>query len=256
VKPLFIAGPSRSGTTALTVYLNEHPEVLVCRERFAGWPRQEITPKLFTFDRIMDFEDGHEPPHRDTDKRRRRHRQILDGKNFAKLRYVGDKVPQYTDSLKVLSENNPGARFLITYRPVEEVAESTEDRAKNNKNNAPWLRDKNGFEVGIRQWNKALRGTREFIESGVNPNVLIVSYHEFFNRNEESIPLLSCFLGIEFGESVRRGWREKTRAFEASRRPKALLSERHRALVKKHADHDTEAYILRLMERQWERMSL
>jgi acetoacetate decarboxylase len=74
VKPLFIAGPGRSGTTALTVYLNEHPEVLVCRERFTGWPRQKITPELFTFERIMDFEDGYEPPHRNTDTRRRSHR--------------------------------------------------------------------------------------------------------------------------------------------------------------------------------------
>lgn len=250
MKPLFIAGPGRSGTTALAVYLNEHPEVLVCRERFTGWPRRKITPGLFTFERIMDFEDGHEPPHRNIDIRRQKHRQILDRKDFAKLRYVGDKVPQYTNALRVLSENNPGARFLITYRPVEEVAESAEHRSKNPNDN--WLGGKDGFKVGIKQWNKALQCTREFIESGVNPNVLIVSYHEFFYRNEEFIPLISRFLGIEFGESVQRAWRERTRAFKASRRPKAPLSDRHQNLIKKLVDRETEAYILRRIEKQWE----
>ena len=247
--PLFIAGPRRSGTTALTVYLNDHPEILVCRERFTGWPRQEITPDLFTFGRIMDFEDGHEPSHRDTERRRRNHRQILEGKSFAKLRYVGDKVPQYTESLQVLSKNNPEARFLITYRPVEEVAESEDVRLENNPLRNP---GENGFEVGIKQWNNALRHTREFIESGVNPNVLIVSYHEFFHRNAKFIPLMERFLDIEFDESVKQAWRERSRAFEASRRAKAPLNNRQRALTKKHADRKTEAYILTHIERQWE----
>jgi hypothetical protein len=251
VDPLFVAGPRRSGTTALTMYLNEHPEVLVCRERFAGWPRERITPELFTFERIMDFEDGHEPQHRNTDRRRLVHRQILGEKHFEELRYVGDKVPQYTDSLKVLSENNPGARFLITYRPVEEVAESEDNRLANNSARD---RDKNGFKVGIKQWNKALRYTREFVESGVSPNVLIVSYHETFYRNEEFIPLVERFLDIEFDEPVRRAWRERTRAFEASRRPKAPLNRGHRALIDRHADRDTEAYILGRIERQREGM--
>jgi hypothetical protein len=249
VKPLFIAGPRRSGTTGLTVYLNDHPEVLVCRERFTGWPRRLITPELLTFERIMDFEDGHEPPHRITNARRRKHRQILDRKDFAKLRYIGDKVPQYTNSLKVLSENNPGARFLITYRPVEKVAESEANRIENNPR---WKGGKNGFEIGIKQWNKALQYTREFVESGVNPHVLIVSYDEFFYRNEEFIPLMERFLDIEFDESVQRVWREKSQAFEASRRPKAPLSNRLRAQIKKLADRETEAYILRRIEKQWE----
>ncbi len=248
MKPLFIAGPGRSGSTALTMYLNEHPEVLVCRERFKWIPREEVKLELFTFERIMDFEDGYE--RRDSGTRKKRHQAILVSKDFSKLRWVGDKVPGYTQTLPLLAQNNPGARFLLTYRPVEEVAESTEARSKNPDDF--WLGGKDGFKVGIQHWNRALRRMRDFLESEAGKNALVVSYHDFFYRNEEFIPTISRFLDIEFGETVRRAWREATRDFESTRRPKVPLNKRHRRLIEKHADREAEAYILSRIEMQRE----
>ena len=35
-RPLFVCGCARSGTTAFGDYLNQHPEVLLCQERYKG----------------------------------------------------------------------------------------------------------------------------------------------------------------------------------------------------------------------------
>lgn len=55
MRPLFIAGCPRSGTTALTRYLNLHPEILLCIERYKYLDPERITPDLFTFKRILNY---------------------------------------------------------------------------------------------------------------------------------------------------------------------------------------------------------
>ncbi|CAA9385864.1 MAG: hypothetical protein AVDCRST_MAG93-9451 [uncultured Chloroflexia bacterium] len=249
---LFVAGPSRSGTTAFVKYLNEHPEVLICVERFKWIPREEVTPEIFTLERIMSFEEEYEK--RGTESRWWVHKRFVDRKDPAKLKWMGDKFPQYTKSLDLLSENNPGASFIITYRPVEEVAESHEARS-NNPDDA-WLGGRDGFMIGLQNWNRDLRRAREFIESGVNPNVLIIGYHDFFYRNEACIPLISRFLDLEFDGSVQKAWRDLSRDFESKRRGKEFLTEEQRALIDKHADRETEAWILDYMKKQWEELEL
>ena len=164
---LYIGGPSRSGTTALTSYLNRHPEVMICRERFKWIPRKDVTPEVFTFERILNFEDGYEE--RDTARRKQVHEELVGNKDPQKLRWMGDKYPAYVRTLERLSENNPGASFILTYRPVEEVAESYEARSRNPED--AWLGGRDGFRLGVEGWNRAMRHTRDFIESGVNPNV-------------------------------------------------------------------------------------
>lgn len=245
---LFVAGPSRSGTTALVKYLNEHPGVLICIERFKWIPREDVTPDIFTLERIMSFEEEYEK--RGTESRWWVHKRFVDRKDPAKLRWMGDKFPQYTKSLGLLSENNPGASFIITYRPIEEVAESYEARSKDPDD--VWLGGRDGFMIGIRGWNRDLRRAREFIESGVNSNVLIIGYHDFFYHNEACVPLISRFLDLEFDESVRKAWRDLSREFESNRRVKEPLTEEQQALIDKHADRETEAWLLDYMQKQWE----
>lgn len=249
---VFVAGPSRSGTTAFTRYLNQHPEIMIGIERFKWIPREEITPEIFSLDRMMAFEEEYEK--RGTESRWWVHKRFVDQKDPEKLKWMGDKFPQYTRSLGLLSENNPGASFIITYRPVEEVAESYEARS-NNPDDA-WLGGRNGFLIGIRDWNRDLRRTREFIESGANPNVLIIGYHDFFYDNEKCIPLISRFLDLEFEESVRESWRETSEKFESGRRKKEPLTEEKQALVEQNADRETEAWILDYIKRQWEELEL
>lgn len=240
MKPLFVMGCPRSGTTALANYLNQHESVLVCIERYKFIP-QEITPSLFTFERILDYREG------ETNISKDRHAKLLETKDPAELKWIGDKTPGYFKHLDMLLSNNPDARFIFLYRPVEEVAESWEERSKNI--HGRWSESKN-FEAGVEHWNQALRYVREFIESDLDPNVLIVSYHSFFQGSEECISQLSRFLNIEFDRSIRNSWEKMSLGFEGRRRSKVLVNEEQQAFVRENKDHTAERWILNRIEKQ------
>jgi hypothetical protein len=240
-KPLFVAGSPRSGTTGLIKYLNLHPEIVICRERYKYVSPRRITPELFDFERILDFRE------RETNQSREAHVELLAGKDPDRVRWVGDKYPLYFERLRTLASKNPGAHFLVLYRPVEEVAESFEARASNPKDGWP---ERNGFAAGIRIWNASLQRTRAYIESTPRPRLLIVDYHRFFGAGEAYVPLLSGFLDIELDDGIRRRWARMSEGFAQRRRPKALLSPQHEELVRRLKDHATEAWIRERIERQ------
>ena len=212
-------------------------------ERYGRIPAKEITPELFAFERILDYgaEDSLRP--------REYYADLLSRKDPERLKWVGDKFPGYAKWLRPLSENNPGSYFIILYRPIEEVAESWEARSRNPDD--PWLGGKNGFKLGVQMWNNIQQKTRRFVESGLGEGVLIVSYHDFFYRNEECVPLLSRFLGIEFDETVRRTWKEMSAEFEKGRRPKRALTVEQEAYIRREKDAAAEEWVLSRIERQW-----
>ena len=249
VRPLFVVGCPRSGTTAFADYLNQHPEILVCQERYRGVPTAEVTRDLFSFERILDFKprERQRPPGGDLELHVKRHAEALARKDPAQLKWIGDKGPWYVRSLDLLATNNPGTRFIVLYRPIEEVAESWDARAKNPDH--PWPSNR-GAEVAVEVWNLALRKVREFIVSNPTPRVLIVNYHDFFYRNEAVVPLISRFLGLEFDESVTKSWRVASGEFESRRRLKSPLSKEQRSLIQEHADHAAEAWVLDRIEKQ------
>jgi SAM-dependent methyltransferase len=241
MKPLFIAGSPRSGTTALADYLNQHESILICRERYKYGPGR-ITSELFTFDRILDYGEN------ETNIPREYHLDLIGKKDPAKVEWIGDKLPAYVKRLKRLHRYNPGAHFIITYRPVEEVAESFQARADDPGDKWP---SSNGFEQGVELWNSALRYTRDFVESVRDPKLLVLGYHDFFNWNEASIRLISQFLDVEFDEAVRENWMASSREFEKERQRKAPLDEKQLAYVEENKDHAAEKWILDLIDKQW-----
>lgn len=247
VRTLFIGGPPRSGTSALADYLNLHEEVLVCMERFKHI-QARVDPGLFTFERILDYVPQREGG--ETNTPREYHEELLAKKNPEKLAWIGDKFPGYVRSLGMLYENNPGARFILAYRPLDEVAESFEARSKNPDD--PWLGGRDGFGLGIKFWNLAMRSAREFVEHSPDPNVLVVSYHDFFYNSESYIPLLSRFLEIEFDDPVREAWKRTSRDFEGGRRRKESLTEEQISLIENGKDYAAEQWIMDRIERQWE----
>lgn len=249
---LFVGGPPRSGTTALVRYLNRHPRVLLCMERYKWVPPHLIRPDLFTFERILDYRTGPRGDRGETNTPREHHVELLAGKDPERLEWIGDKTPAYVEKMRWLSENNPGASFIITYRPLEEVAESFE--ARSNDPGSPWRLG--GFEAGVEHWNAAMRSTRNFLNSARNLNVLVVSYHDFFYDNEALIPLLSSFLDIEIGHEMRDAWREMSRSFEADRRPKKSLSDEMRTYLEANKEGTAEQQVLNRIRRQREELDL
>ena len=254
VRPLFLAGSSRSGTTALVDYLNQHEQILLCKERYK-YVCDRVAPEQLTFESILDYEPGQgRKSGAQTNVPREYHADLVARKNPSTLRWIGDKYPNYVRYLETLWRDNPGAKFIFTYRPIEEVVESHEARSKNLDD--PWLGGKDGFEIGIRQWNDSLKRTREFIESAMNPSALIISYHDFFYRNEDCVPLISYFLEIDFDESTREAWREMSRRFESNRRRKGTLSNRQAAIIEERKDREAERWILERIAKQKENFEL
>lgn len=246
VRPLFILGPSRSGTTALTDYLNQHEEIMICMERYKYVPEQ-VTPEALTFGKILDYVPRQGTG--ETNTPRERHIELLAGKDPQKLKWIGDKGPGNAKRYKAISENNPGAHFLITYRPIEEVVESFEKRAEYPDD--PWIGGKDGLKMGVHAWNRAMSGARQYLETSPEPNGLIISYHDFFSRSSDYIPLLSRFLEIDFDGSIAEAWENTSREFESSRRRKKPVTEEKAAYIAENKDHAAEEWMLERIERQW-----
>ena len=137
---------------------------------------------------------------------------------------------------------------MVLYRPLEEVAESWDARAKDPDD--PW-RGERGVEMSVEVWNAAMQKTREFIQSSPAPRALVIGYHDFFYRNEAVVPQISRFLGREFDESITGAWREASSGFESGRRRKEPLSEEHLAFIREHADQEAEGWVLDRIEKQW-----
>ncbi len=249
-RPLFVCGCVRSGTTAFGDYLNQHEEVLLCQERYKERQKQ-VAWEDFSFQRIMDFrpqETKRPPLGLSREVFIERHAELISRKSPMEISWLGDKGPFYVRYMDRLAGRNPGARFIVLYRPLEEVAESWDARAKDPDD--PW-RGERGVEMSVEVWNAAMQKTREFIESSPAPRVLIIGYHDFFYRNEAVAPQISRFLGLEFDESITNAWREASSGFESRRRRKEPLSEEQRSFLREYADHEAEAWVLGRIEQQW-----
>ncbi|MEJ7814602.1 MAG: sulfotransferase family 2 domain-containing protein [Rubrobacter sp.] len=247
---LFVCGCDRSATTALADYLNRHPEILVCQERFETTQEGEITLDLSTFERMLDFgpkETGDSAPDNDGDRLIRPHTELLANKDPARLRWIGASSSDYVRRMESVAGNNPGARFIVMYRPIEEVAESWETKDADDHQNS-----NNGLRQAVKTWNRSLQGTRRFIRDSLVPRVLLIGYHDFLYRTETVLPLISRFLELEFETADLA---DEALRFERVRSTETLGKEK-RSLIQKHANRAAEAWILDRIEKQWEEPGL
>jgi hypothetical protein len=140
--------------------------------------------------------------------------------------------------MESLAGNNPGARFIVMYRPIEEVAESWEPEDADGRQN-----NNDGFGRAVKTWNRGLQGTRRFIRESLIPRVLLINYHDFLYRIETVAPLISRFLELEFDETVTAELSDEV--------PQSERSREKRSLIRKHANRAAEAWILDRIEKQW-----
>jgi len=251
--PLFVSGCDRSGITALTDYLNRHPEILVCQERSDATQQEEITLNLPTFERMLDSlpkETGDSAPYDDVHRLIKPAAELLANRNLARLRWIGASNLDYASRMESVAANNPGARFIVMYRPIEEVAEAWEPKAADDDQ-----RTNDGFGRAVKAWSRSLQGTRRFIRASLVPRVLLLSYHDLLYRTETVVPLISRFLELELDESVTADLADKAPQSERVNSGETLGREK-RSLIQKHANRAAEAWILDRIERQWEKLGL
>jgi hypothetical protein len=142
--------------------------------------------------------------------------------------------------MESVAGNNPGARFIVIYRPIEEIAESWEPEDADDRQNS-----NDGFGHAVKTWNRGLQGTRRFIRDSLIPRVLLINYHDFLYRTETVAPLISRFLELELDEISPVELSDEVPQSERVR------SGEKRSLIQKHANRAAEAWILDRIEKQW-----
>jgi len=244
---LFVCGCDESGTTILADYLNRHPEILISQDDSEATQQGEVALDPSTFEKTLGFgpEETEDPISDDNKARLTEHpAEPTANKDLARLRWIGASNSDYVRRMESVAGNNPGARFIVVYRSIEEVAESWETNGAGGQTSS-----NNGFEQTARTWSRSLQGTRKFIRESLVPRVLLVSYHDLLYRSETVVPLISRFLGLEFDEP-----------FTAERKdqalPKEALSREKRSSIQKHANRAAETWILDRIDKQWKRPGL
>jgi hypothetical protein len=147
--------------------------------------------------------------------------------------------------MESVAGNNPGARFIVVYRPIEEVAESWESEDADDRQNS-----NDGFGRAVKTWNRGLQGTRRFMRDSLIPRVLLIDYHDFLYQTETVAPLISRFLELEFDETV------KAELSDEVPRSERVRSREKRSLIQEHANCAAEAWILDRIEKQWAKPGL
>jgi hypothetical protein len=244
-KLLFVCGCDKSGTMVLSDYLNRHPKILVCQESSETTQHGEITLDPSTFEKMLVFGS------KETENLlAKRHAEPLANKDPARLRWIGASNSDYVRRMESVAGNNPGARFIVVYRPIEEVAESRETKDAGDR---PGRDD--GLEQAVKTWSRSLQGTRRFIRNSLVPRVLLISYHDLLYRSETVVPLISRFLELRFDESVMADRVDEAPQSERGRLEETLSSEK-RSLIQKHANRAAEAWILDRIAKQWKKPGL
>jgi hypothetical protein len=244
---LFVSGCDRIGTTALTDYLNRHPKILVCQEN-PETTQGEITVDPSRFEKMLDEvprDAGDAASHDDGDSLIEPRAELLTNRDPSGLQWVGASNSDYLMRMESVAGNNPGARFIVMYRPIEEIAESWEQEDADGRQN-----NDDGFGRAVKTWNRGLQGTRRFIRESLTPSVLLIDYHDFLYRTELVAPQISRFLELEFDETVAAEPSDKVP------RPTRMGSEEKRSLIQKHANRAAEAWILDRIEKQWQKPAL
>jgi hypothetical protein len=247
---LFVCGCDKGGTTALANYLNRHPEILVCQESSETIQQGEVSLDLTTVEGTFSLGPKETEDSDGGGRLVMRHAESLAKTDPARLRWIGATNSDYMRRMESVAANNPGARFIVMYRPIEEVAESREVKGVDAQNS------NNGFEQAVQTWNRGLQGTRRFIRDSLVPRVLVLSYHDFLYRTEAVVPLISRFLEVEFDESATLEWADEHLQFEKGRRPEERLEQEKRSLIQKQANRSAEAWILDRIDKQWTKPAL
>jgi hypothetical protein len=223
----FVAGCSRSGTTALTRLLNKHPEICIGFERFAKvHRRRELTPKHFQPERFWDVRPD------DT------HYDALTGfrafhaQKIGEAKVVGDKNPHLSNRYKALFRAFPDARVVYILREPFSVAESFERRAGDPGDG--WS-EKRDYMAAIEEWNESLKRTAGALEK--RPDQIGVFCFQELMVEGNSLSRLYAFLGVDAPATDQRD-------AEISLTPPARVNPALRKAVAEKADFKTYRRLL------------
>jgi len=174
-KHLFICGCARSGTTAVALLLNTHPDIALGVERYRDhlFDGNELTPAHFAPEAFFSQLSMHP-----------RNAEPLRSK-FNKVTYRGDKIPKLHAYLDQIERNFPEAKVIFLVRNVFDVALSFKTRANDLDDDSwPATRD---IHKAILEWNASLRSIFTWIN---RVDGFVLDYEELFHGTGDMRSLL------------------------------------------------------------------
>jgi glycosyltransferase involved in cell wall biosynthesis len=196
---LFIAGCPRSGTSALTFLLNEHPQLAIGFERFKR-VRAQLDPFHFTPGQFFS------PVAAETDIRGERlYARLWRRWESGAVRVIGDKVPLYTRVLPQLLGRFADARIVVLVREPLAVARSFDRRAADPDD---WWPAENDHRLAITMWNEALTAVRAVDRERAGADwgegrVALLPYEALFAGEQRWLDFMLAFIGIPTSARVR-----------------------------------------------------
>ena len=205
---LFIAGLPRSGTSLLCALLNKHPEIALMFEAeihsmpalaWAVWGRRRMLRRLDFWNGVLTrHRIGAEqvPAEADSADRLARwcYRTVRERKG---ARWGGEKTPHSAESLEILAERFPDARFIIIHRDLAATVSSARMAGR----------------VGARFFSSRGRIARNFRMAGVmyasaaklrerGRNVLHLDYGDLVDHPEQECRRVCAFLELPWHPEV------------------------------------------------------
>ncbi|HEY7830603.1 MAG TPA: glycosyltransferase [Solirubrobacteraceae bacterium] len=209
---LFIAGCPRSGTSALTFLLNEHPQLAIGFERYKRL-RAQLDPFHFKAEQFFS------PLTAETDIRGELLYERLRARwERGTVKVIGDKVPLYTRVLPQLLDRFPGARVLVLVRDPLEVARSFARRAADPRD---WWPAENDHTLAMSMWNEALaavkavdaqQGEERIFKEG---RVALLPYEALFSGDQRRLEMLVDFVGVPLTARLRAEYERLAKRWQA-----------------------------------------
>lgn len=229
IKPIFIVGCPRSGTTLLQQLLNAHKMVAIAPETFfikRFWLEQERYKDLeqdANFDKLItdiaaipEFDEMglNVVDFRDAAWRNERTYSSLFWlllEQFAQLQgaeIVGEKTPNHLLYMETLQQFFPDARFIHIIRDPRAVVSSWQK--------VPWS---SGSLVGdANVWRNYMRAAQN-CSSSVKSALFTLHYEKLISQPEENLQSLCAFLGLEYDPMMMSYYNTESKIVNIAREP-------------------------------------
>lgn len=233
---LFLMGPGRSGTTALTDLLNAHPKVAIGMERYKSLWREridEIQPDFFERERFFDFSDGLTNITPQGASRWGAMYTQLAAK-WDDVTVVGDKMTRIR--IEELMRTFPDAKFLCIVRDPVKVAASWQARADNASDHWSAGADaRASVDTGNRVLRRIRRARRQHPDK-----VAVVRYRPMFGDPEgTTLRKVLDFVGLDPAPELDAAYARIHRQFvETIRDRETSLPQEHLDYIRDHVDWD------------------
>gem|GEM_PF-711519 len=241
---LFIAGCPRSGTSALTFLLNEHPQLAIGFERYKRL-RASLDPFHFKAEQLFS------PLTAETDIRGELlYERLRTRWESGSVKVTGDKVPLYTRVLPQLLDRFPGVRVLVLVRDPLEVARSFRRRAADPHD---WWPAENDHTLAVRMCNEALASVQALDARQDAGSVALLPYEALFRGDQRWLEMMVEFVGVPLTARLRAEHERLAQRWQAQPGEALAPAQTLKDYVESHRDAQLEQWAAARMERQLER---